>query len=132
MIFQTPTEKGKGILVTSTYHGNLMLGPNSEEAENREDTGTDEETLEYIIETAKKSVPDFDTAKILKTFSGIRPSPSTKDFIVKEESPGFINAAGIESPGLTSSPAIAQMVVNIINRNGSLSPKRILTLLEKE
>lgn len=124
VIFQTPTEKGKGILVTSTYHGNLMLGPNSEEAENREDTGTDEETLEYIIETAKKSVPDFDTAKILKTFSGIRPSPSTKDFIVKEESPGFINAAGIESPGLTSSPAIAQMVVNIINRNGSLSPKK--------
>ncbi len=99
VIFQVPTKKGKGILVTSTYHGNLMLGPNSEEVENREDTATEEMALEYIINTALKSLPHIDLKKKLKTFSGIRPTPNTGDFIIKEEFPGFINAAGIESPG---------------------------------
>ncbi len=123
VIFQVPTKKGKGILVTSTYHGNLMLGPNSEEVENREDTDTDEMTLEYIIDTARKSLPGFDLKKKLKTFSGIRPTPNTGDFIIKEEYPGFINAAGIESPGLTSSPAVAEMIVNIIKKRISLEQK---------
>ena len=114
VIFQVPTNKGKGILVTSTYHGNLMLGPNSEEVENRDDTTTDEMTLEYIIDTARKSLPGFDLKKRLKTFSGVRPKPDTRDFIIKEEYKGFINVAGIESPGLTSSPAIAEMVLDLI------------------
>ena len=123
VIFQVPTKKGKGILVTSTYHGNLMLGPNSEEVENREDTGTEEMALEYIINTALKSLPDFDLKKKLKTFSGIRSTPNTGDFIIKEEFPGFINAAGIESPGLTSSPAVAEMIVNIIKKRINLEKK---------
>ena len=120
VIFQVPTEKGKGILVTSTFHGNLMIGPNSEETDNRSNTETDEDTLEYILTTARKSVPGLDTKPILKTFSGIRPTPSTGDFIIKEDLPGFINAAGIESPGLTSSPAIARMVIDIIKKNVEL------------
>jgi len=123
VVFQVPTKKGKGILVTSTYHGNLMLGPNSEEVENREDTGTEEMALEYIINTALKSLPDIDLKKKLKTFSGIRPTPNTGDFIIKEEFPGFINAAGIESPGLTSSPAVAEMIVNIIKKRIPLEQK---------
>jgi len=123
VIFQVPTKKGKGILVTSTYHGNLMLGPNSEEVENREDTGTEEMALEYIVDTALKSLPDFDLKKKLKTFSGIRPTPNTGDFIIKEEFPSFINAAGIESPGLTSSPAVAEMIVNIIKKRNRLEQK---------
>ena len=123
VVFQVPTKRGKGILVTSTYHGNLMLGPNSEEIEDRDETSTDETTLEYVIESARKSLPDFDLKKRLKTFSGIRPAPSTGDFIIKEEYPGFINAAGIESPGLTSSPAVAVMVVNIIKKKGLLERK---------
>ena len=120
VIFQIPTVKGKGILVTSTYHGNLLLGPNSEEIEDRETTRTDDETLDYIMETASKSIPDLDPGPILKTFSGIRPAPSTGDFIVREEMPGFINAAGIETPGLTSSPAIARMVVDLIKKHREL------------
>ena len=120
VVFQVPTKQGKGILVTSTYHGNLMLGPNSEEVSNREDKETDEMTLEYVIDAARRSLPDFDLKKRLKTFSGIRPTPDTGDFIIKEEYPGFINVAGIESPGLTSSPAIAEMVVNIIKNRITL------------
>ena len=114
VISQVPTKKGKGILATSTYHGNLMLGPNSEEVENREDRSTDEMTLEYIIDTARKSLPGFDLKKRLKTFSGVRSKPDTGDFIIKEEFKGFINVAGIESPGLTSSPAITEMVLDLI------------------
>ena len=120
VVFQVPTKQGKGILVTSTYHGNLMLGPNSEEVSSREDKETDEMTLKYVIDAARKSLPDFDLKKRLNTFSGIRPTPNTGDFIIKEEYPGFINAAGIESPGLTSSPAIAEMVVNIIKNRITL------------
>ncbi len=130
VVFQVPTKQGKGILVTSTYHGNLMLGPNSEEVDSRENTATDEMTLEYVIDVARKSLPNFDIKKRLKTFSGIRPTPNTGDFIIKEEYPGFINVAGIESPGLTSSPAIAKMVVSIIKgrtnleRNSNFNPGR--------
>ncbi len=124
VIFQVPTEQGKGILVTSTFHGNLMIGPNSEETDNRSNTETDEDTLEYILTTARKSVPGLDTKLLLKTFSGIRPTPSTGDFIIKEELPGFINAAGIESPGLTSSPAIAKMIIGLIQQNFTLHKKQ--------
>jgi glycerol-3-phosphate dehydrogenase len=124
VVFQVPTQKGKGILVTSTYHGNLMLGPNSEEVSNREDKETDEITLAYILETARKSFPKFDEKKRLKTFSGLRPTSSIGDFIIKEEYSGFINVAGIESPGLTSSPAIAEMVVDIIKKSLALQEKK--------
>ncbi|WP_129408698.1 NAD(P)/FAD-dependent oxidoreductase [Marinitoga lauensis] len=118
VIFQTPTEKSKGILVTPTYHGNLMIGPNTEEIVEKEDMSTDVEALKYIIHTAKKSVPDIDLRKVLTSFSGIRPTPSTGDFIIEESKKGFINVAGIESPGLTSSPAIAEMVINILEKSG--------------
>lgn len=117
VIFQVPTEKGKGILVTPTYHGNLMIGPNAQES-SREDLSTDLETLKYIIKTAKISVPNIDLRKVLTSFSGIRPTPSTGDFIIEESKDRFINVAGIESPGLTSSPAIAKIVVGILKESG--------------
>ncbi|MBM7558339.1 NAD(P)/FAD-dependent oxidoreductase [Marinitoga litoralis] len=123
VIFQVPTEKGKGILVTPTYHGNLMIGPDAQES-SRDDVSTDLETLKYIIKTAKLSVPNIDLKKVLTSFSGIRPTPSTGDFIIEESKEIFINVAGIESPGLTSSPAIAKMVVDILKKSG-------LKLIEK-
>lgn len=115
VIFQCPTKKGKGILVTTTYHGNLMIGPNAEEEGDREDVGTTLESLQEVIETARKSIKDFNIKRALTTFAGIRATSNTDDFII-EESPvkGFINVAGIDSPGLTSSPAIAEMVVDIL------------------
>ncbi|KAF2957008.1 NAD(P)/FAD-dependent oxidoreductase [Marinitoga sp. 38H-ov] len=123
VIFQVPTEKGKGILVTPTYHGNLMIGPDAQES-SKYDLNTDIETLKYIIRTAKLSVPNIDLKKVLTSFSGIRPTPSTGDFIIEESKERFINVAGIESPGLTSSPAIAKMVLNILKKSG-------LKLIEK-
>jgi glycerol-3-phosphate dehydrogenase len=115
VIFQLPTKKGKGVLVTSTYHGNLMIGPDSQEIFSREDKGTDIESLKYIVDTAKKSVPDILENKMIRSFSGIRATPNTDDFIIEESNvDNFINVAGIESPGLTSSPAIAKKVINIV------------------
>lgn len=119
VVFQVPTEKGKGILVTTTYHGNFMIGPNAEEIENREDVKTSIETLQEVINTARKSIPDFDVRRSLTTFSGIRATSNTGDFIIEESKvKGFINVAGIDSPGLTSSPAIAKKVVGILETSG--------------
>lgn len=126
VIFQVPTEKGKGILVTTTYHGNFMLGPNAEELGDRDDVGTTMESLEEVIETARLSIKDFNVKKALTTFAGIRASSSTGDFIIEESKvKGFINVAGIESPGLTSSPAIAEKVAGILENAG-------LKLVKKE
>ncbi|KRU27737.1 FAD-dependent oxidoreductase [Clostridium sporogenes] len=119
VIFQVPTEKGKGILVTTTYHGNFMIGPDAQEVVDKEDIGTDIKSIEYIIKTARKSIPDFDVRKSLTTFAGIRAISSTGDFVIGETKvKGFINAAGIDSPGLTSSPAIAEKIVGILKEAG--------------
>jgi len=119
VIFQVPTDKGKGILVTTTYHGNFMIGPNSEEVSDRDDVATTSETLKDVINAAKRSIPDFNVQKALTTFSGIRAISSTGDFIIEESKvKRFINVAGIDSPGLTSSPAIAEMVEEILRSSG--------------
>ncbi|MGM0369574.1 MAG: NAD(P)/FAD-dependent oxidoreductase [Bacillota bacterium] len=119
VIFQTPTEKSKGVLVTPTYHGNFMIGPNAEDIDKKENIDTTLEEIEDIIETARKSIPDFDIRRALTTFSGIRAKSSTGDFIVEESAvEGFIHAAGIDSPGLTSSPAIAERVRDILEETG--------------
>ncbi|MGK0468695.1 NAD(P)/FAD-dependent oxidoreductase [Clostridium sp.] len=119
VIFQVPTAVGKGILVTTTYHGNFMIGPNAEEVSDRDDLSTTAETLRYVIETARKSIPDFNIKKSLTTFSGIRATTNKGDFIIEESTvKRFINVAGIDSPGLTSSPAIAEMVTGILKTSG--------------
>ncbi|MBN1499867.1 MAG: FAD-dependent oxidoreductase [Spirochaetes bacterium] len=119
VLFQCPTNEGKGILVTKTFHGNLMLGPNAQEISNKEDTSTNLEVLENIVKTARNTLPGFDIRKTLRSFSGLRATSDRHDFII-EESPvkKFINAAGIESPGLTSSPAIAQYIISILRDCG--------------
>jgi glycerol-3-phosphate dehydrogenase len=119
VVFQVPTEKGKGILVTTTYHGNFMIGPNAEEVGDKDDVATTMESLEVVIETARKSIRNFDIRRALTTFSGVRAVSSTGDFILEESKvKGFINAAGIDSPGLTSAPAIAVKVTEILKASG--------------
>ncbi|MBZ9686103.1 FAD-dependent oxidoreductase [Clostridium estertheticum] len=126
VIFQVPTDKGKGILVTTTYHGNFMLGPNAEEVSDKDDVATTAKSLKYVIETARRSISDFDVRKTLTTFSGIRATSNTGDFIIEESKvKRFINVAGIDSPGLTSSPAIAEMVADILVNCG-------IVLVEKD
>lgn len=140
VIFQVPTEKGKGILVTSTYHRNFMIGPNAEEINEKDDIATSIESLEKIVEAARKSIADFNIKSALTTFSGIRAVSSTGDFIIGESIvKRFINVAGIDSPGLTSSPAIAEKVVEILEKSGlkliknkNFNPYRKPIIIHKE
>ncbi len=119
VIFQVPSKLGKGILVTTTYHGNLMIGPNAEEIGDKDDVGTDAKTLEYITETARKSVPGFNMRRALRSFAGNRPISNQEDWIIEESKvKRFINLVGIDSPGLTSSPAIALEVITILRQAG--------------
>ncbi|MGG7096642.1 NAD(P)/FAD-dependent oxidoreductase [Clostridium sardiniense] len=118
VIFQVPTKKGKGILVTTTYHGNLLIGPDAEQVAHKDDVSTDEKSLREIVDSARKSVSGFDMKKALTSFAGVRPTSSTKDFIVEEtDVKGFLNVTG-DSPGLTSSPAIAKKVIGILRDSG--------------
>jgi glycerol-3-phosphate dehydrogenase len=100
---------GKGILVTPTVDGNLLLGPSALDIENKEDVATTSDALSDILEIAKKSVPCLTTRDVITSFAGLRAHCDRDDFIIEpsEKNAQFINVAGIESPGLSSAPAIA-------------------------
>lgn len=116
VIFPCPSKLGKGILVSPTVHGNLLIGPNAEDICNKEAFETTYEGLKFIKEGAERSVPDLPYNSIITSFSGLRARCERDDFIIEEalDAKGFINVAGIESPGLTSSPAIAEYVVELL------------------
>lgn len=128
VIFPTPTKTSKGVLVTKTITGDILLGPtavNLPDSE-RENIMTTREGLDEIIEKTKKLVPSLSTKLTVKTFAGLRAQPDTNDFIIEDyESPAnFINAIGIRSPGLTSAPAIAEYVIDILEKKtGTLQKK---------
>lgn len=126
VLFQTPNELGKGVLVTSTYEGNTMLGPTSEMIKNLYDTPTEEESLETLDALGKRSVKELDLDKTIRIFTGIRAKPNTGDFMIfpSDNMKGLIHVGGIESPGLSSAPAIANYVRDILKDQGlELSPK---------
>jgi len=118
VIFQCPTELGKGVLVTRSVHGNLLVGPDSVEIEDREDLATTQDRLEFVRRSAGKVSKNIPFSQVIRSFSGLRATPNTKDFIIEEcgEAPGFIDVAGIESPGLTAAPAIAHYVRDLLSR----------------
>ncbi|MDT8298504.1 MAG: NAD(P)/FAD-dependent oxidoreductase, partial [Spirochaetaceae bacterium] len=126
VVFQPPNENGKGILVTPTTWGNLMLGPDAQEIQDQSDTGTDPESLARIIRTARRSVKDFDVKQAIRVFSGTRPAADRGDFIIEwsETIPGMLHMAGIESPGLTASPALALEAVRLLGEAGLSLRKR--------
>jgi glycerol-3-phosphate dehydrogenase len=114
VLFPLPSEKGKGILVTMTTSGNYLVGPSSETIDDKEDFSTDALTLADVKRQATMMVPNIPFREQIRVFAGLRATPSTHDFIIEaaKSAPNFINVAGIESPGLASSPAIAMHVVD--------------------
>jgi glycerol-3-phosphate dehydrogenase len=108
-IFQLPTAMGKGILVSPTVEGTMILGPTAEDITEREDVRTTAAKLDEILRIAALSWAEIPRRFFITTFAGIRAHTDRNDFILGESSdvPGLINAAGIESPGLTAAPAIA-------------------------
>jgi glycerol-3-phosphate dehydrogenase len=118
VIFQTPSDKGKGVLVMTTVDGNLLIGPDANIAASKEDSSTHAKSLDFVYRTALKSCSNLHLDKVITSFAGLRATPDTGDFIIGESKkvPGFYNVAGIESPGLSSAPAIAEYVANEISQ----------------
>ncbi len=107
-IFQCPTKMGKGVLVSPTVHGNTLIGPNAVDIDDFEDTATDSGSLKDILTKARLTWPALSLRTNLTTFAGIRAHEQNGDFLIQETADGFFEALGIESPGLTSAPAIAK------------------------
>ncbi|MGN8945594.1 NAD(P)/FAD-dependent oxidoreductase [Bariatricus sp. HCP28S3_E4] len=115
-IFQIPTPKGKGVLVTPTVHGNLLIGPTAADITDKEGTETTSDGLEEVMKKCTKSVKNIPKRQIITSFAGLRAHEDDGDFIIQEvkDAKGFIDVAGIESPGLSSVPAIGVYVRNIM------------------
>ena len=111
-LFFTPTKQGKGILITPTVDGNIMLGPTAEEQANGS-TETSANGLELVMEKAKKICKDIPFYDTITSFAGVRAYAEGRDFVIEESKHAkrIIHCAGIDSPGLTASPAIAKYVV---------------------
>lgn len=126
-VFPCPSKLGKGILVTPTIHGNLLVGPNAVDGDDKESLNTTGDGLANIKKSAMHTTEKINFRDCIRTFAGLRAVPDTGDFIVGEdkEIKGFVDVAGIKSPGLSSAPAIAEDVVNIL-KNAGLSLDRNL------
>lgn len=112
-VFRCPSKAGKGILVSPTVDGNLLLGPTADEIPDKADTKTTVSGLAKIKEKASEQVSGVDLSKVITSFSGLRAGGNTGDFIINRRG-GFINLAGIESPGLTASVAIAEYARELV------------------
>ena len=126
-LFQCPSEKGKGILVSPTVHGNLLIGPNATPVANAQCRDTTPEGLAEVMELAAKTVPSLDTRQVITSFTGVRSSEKHGDFILRcsKTVPGLIHAGAIDSPGLTCCVTMAEFLTDLLRQAG-------LSLTEKE
>jgi glycerol-3-phosphate dehydrogenase len=126
-IFQLPTAFGKGVVVTPTAEGNLLIGPTAYDVEDKEDVSTTVEGLKYVIEKAKRSIGSVPMNFVITAFAGLRATEAGKDFVIGEplDAPGFFDAAGMESPGLTAAPAIGIYLAEAIAKRLEAAKKAI-------
>jgi glycerol-3-phosphate dehydrogenase len=117
VIFQCPSEKGKGVLVAPTVHGNLIVGPDSVPVVGN-DTSVTADGLAYVRQTAMRSVPSIQFNRSIRNFAGVRATGDTGDFIIRESAPHFLDLAGICSPGLSAAPAIAEYAAELLAQAG--------------
>ena len=117
-IFRTPSAMGKGILVTPTVDGNLLLGPTAEDIEDKRDTATTSDGLSAVLANCTETTTGINLRDTITSFCGLRAVGNTGDFIINSTPEHFINAAGIESPGLSASPAIAEYIVQMLKEQG--------------
>lgn len=118
-IFRTPSDKGKGILISPTVDGNFLCGPTAVDMTDKEDKSTTPDGFGRIIAEARQNIESIPFNKTITSFCGLRAVGSTGDFIINSPKPSFINAAGIESPGLSASPAIAEYIIELLKKSGA-------------
>lgn len=125
-IFQAPTAMGKGILVTPTAHGNLLIGPTAEDIDDKNDKKTTQAGLDRVWRNAAKSIPNLPKNGVITAFTGLRSVGNTGDFMISQSPnhPRLVHVAGIDSPGIASSPAIATYVEALLHQMGVLTQKR--------
>ena len=123
-IFTLPNEFGKGVLVSPTVHGNLIVGPTANDIDDKEGTNTTRAELDEVTVKSAVNVKNVPLRQVITSFAGLRAHELGHEFHIRElpEAPGFVDCAGIESPGLTSSPAIGCMVADIVS--GILKPEK--------
>lgn len=140
-IFQLPSKSGKGVLVTPTVHGNTLVGPTAIDVTDREGTNTTQEGIDELIQKAGNTVKNLPIRQVITSFAGLRAHEDGHEFCIGEieDAKGFLDCAGIESPGLTSAPAIGKMVADLVSglagakkkedfiatRKGILDPKTL-------
>lgn len=117
-VFRCPSKMGKGILVSPTVDGNLLLGPTAFDIDDKDDTSTTAEGLALVRTQAGEQVEGINFGKVITSFTGLRATGSTGDFVIDMPKEKFINCAGVESPGLSSAPAIAEYVADLIRADG--------------
>ena len=124
-IFPQPTNLGKGVLVSPTVHGNLIVGPTAVDIEDKEGNNTTAAGINDLIAKAGAHVRDLPLRKVITSFAGLRAHEANHEFIIKEvdDAPHFIDCAGIESPGLTSAPAIGEYVGQMMKEKMELTEK---------
>ena len=131
-MFQVPGPLGKGVLVTPTIHGNMLIGPNSVSQASKTDLSTTQEGLVDIVERARRTWPAASPRGAITNFAGLRAAGESGDFVIGEvtDAPGFFNIACFESPGLTSAPAVATFIASQVaarlgaGGNPSFNPRR--------
>lgn len=124
-IFMLPTPMGKGVLVSPTVHGNLIVGPTAADIEDKEGTNTTREGLDELMAKAGLTVKDLPFRQVITSFAGLRAHEDGNEFMIGEaaDAEGFIDVAGIESPGLSSAPAIGVMVAELLRDKLGLREK---------
>ena len=115
-LFQLPGKYGKGVLVAPTVHGNTIVGPTAIDIDDRDGVNTTAEGLEQVMRKAANIVKDAPLRQVITSFAGLRAHEDGHEFVIGEAegAPGFFDCAGIESPGLSSSPAIGRMVAEMV------------------
>ncbi len=124
VIFQCPNKLGKGVLVSPTVHGNLIVGPNAIDSD-RDDTRTTTASLDFIRQAASKSVPSIQFRENIRNFTGVRANSDTDDFVIEFAAENFLDVAGIKSPGLSAAPAIAEAAVKMLFESGLESSEKV-------
>ncbi len=124
-IFQLPSKMGKGVLVTPTVHGNLLVGPTATDIDNKEGVNTTQAGLDTLSATASLSVKNVPLRQVITSFAGLRAHELNGDFVLGEakDAEGFFNAAGVESPGLSSAPAIGELIATQVAEKLELTKK---------
>lgn len=116
-LFSVPSSKGKGVLVAPTTSGDYLVGPSSDFVNDKEDISTNKDVLDNVLKEAYRLVDNVPMQHLIREFAGLRAYHESNDFVINEPQKGFINVIGMQSPGLSSAPAVAVKVEKMLKNN---------------